>query len=227
MESYNDLLPTIKAAQATESLVIEVNEEIVDIPMVGIPDLSECGGHDGPTDPGDSRWSVISEALTYEGRISMPADNALRSKVISLFHDNLESGHFGALRTAELVSGDFYWPSMDATIRKYIVCCEVCHRIKAPRHARHGINTMLPPPFLTWEGVTMDLVMDLPKSTALGSIGILVVVERLNKMAICLPCRKDIDSPELAQMFVEHVICKHGVPDDIITGRGMQFTSRF
>jgi len=28
-------------------------------------------------------------------------------------------------------------------------------------------------------------------------------------------------------MFFEHVICKHGVPDKIITNRGTQFTSRF
>ena len=55
VEPYNDLLPTIKAAQATDSLAIDVNEKIVDIPMVGIPDLLESDGQDGPTDARDSR----------------------------------------------------------------------------------------------------------------------------------------------------------------------------
>jgi hypothetical protein len=73
----------------------------------------------------------------------------------------------------------------------------------------------------------MDFVTDLSESTASGFTGILVVVDRLTKMAIYLPCRKDIDSPELAWIFFEHVICKHGVPDDIITDCGTQFTSRF
>jgi hypothetical protein len=54
--------------------------------------------------------------------------------------------------------------------------------------------------------------------------GILVVVDRLTKMAIYLPCRKDVDSPELARMFFEEVICKHGVPSNIVTDRGSQFT---
>jgi hypothetical protein len=157
----------------------------------------------------------------------VPADNALHNKVISLSHDNPESGHFRALRTAEIVSRDFYWPSMDATIRKYIAGCEVCHRIKAPRHAHHGINMPLPPPFQPWEEVTMDFVTDLPESTASEFTGILVVIDRLTQMAIYLPCRKDLDSPELARMFFEHVICNHGVRDDIITDRGTQFTSRF
>ena len=73
----------------------------------------------------------------------------------------------------------------------------------------------------------MDFVTDLPESTASGYTGILVIVDRLTKMAIYLPCRKDIDSPELARMFFEHVICKRGVPDNIVTDRGKEFTSRF
>jgi len=73
----------------------------------------------------------------------------------------------------------------------------------------------------------MDFVTDLPESMASAYTGILVMVDRLTKMAIYLPCRKDIDSPELARMFFEHMICKHGVPDNIITDCGTQFTSRF
>ena len=46
-------------------------------------------------------------------------------------------------------------------------------------------------------------------------------------MAIYLPCRKDIDSPELAWLFLEHVFCKRGVPDNIVTDRRTQFPSRF
>ena len=77
----------------------------------------------------------------------------------------------------------------------------------------------------------MDFVTDLPPSLRIDIAnpytGILVVVDRLTKMAIYLPCRKDIDSPELARLFFEHVLCQHGLPDNIITDRGGQFYSRF
>jgi len=46
-------------------------------------------------------------------------------------------------------------------------------------------------------------------------------------MPIYLPCRKDIDLPELARHFIEHVICERSIPDNIVTDRGTQFTSRF
>jgi transposase InsO family protein len=85
----------------------------------------------------------------------------------------------------------------------------------------------LPPPPQPWEGVSMDFVTDLTESTTSRYTGILVIVDRLTKMAIYLPCRKDIDSPELARMFFEHVICKHGRPDNIVTDCGKEFTSQF
>jgi len=50
-------------------------------------------------------------------------DDSLHSKVISLFHNNPESGHFGALKTTELTSRDINWPALDATVRKYIAGC--------------------------------------------------------------------------------------------------------
>ena len=223
VEPNNDLLPAIKAAQASDSLAADVQRRIVDSPMFGHPDLSKAGVLHGPA---KEQWKGISGALTYEGRIYVPADALLRNTVKSLFHDHPESGHFGALRTAELVSRDFYWPTLDATIRIFIAGCEIYHRIKAPRHARHGVNMPLPPPLHPWEGITTDFITDLPESTDSGFTGMAVIVDRLTKMAIYLPCRKDIDSPELTRMFFEHVICKHGVPDNNITDRGTQFTSR-
>jgi hypothetical protein len=61
----------------------------------------------------ETQWEVVAGALTYRARIHVPLVDALRGKVISLFHDYPESGHFGALKTTDLVSMHFYWPAMD------------------------------------------------------------------------------------------------------------------
>ena len=82
-------------------------------------------------------------------------------------------------------------------------------------------------PSRPWEGLTMDFITDLPNSTASGYTEIAVIVDRFTKYATYLPCRKDIDSPELARLFFEHIICKHGMPEHVITDRETQFTSRF
>jgi hypothetical protein len=74
-------------------------------------------------------------------RIYVP--DHLFSEVISLVHYNPESGQIGPLRTAQLVSEDFFWPAMNATVRKYVAGYEVCNSTKAPRLARRETNIAL------------------------------------------------------------------------------------
>jgi len=217
VEPYDDIMAAIITAQGSDSLAVDVSAKLVDRPAADGTDTAEK----------ETQRVVVAGALTYGGRIYVPAVDFLRGKVISLFHDNPESSQFGALKTNKLVSRDSYWPAMDSHIRRYVSGCEVCHRIKAPRHDRHGINMPLEAPSRPWTGVTMDCVTDMPESTASAYTGIRVIVEGLTKMAIYLPCRKDIDSPELARLSFEHVICKHRVPDNIVTDCGTQFTSQF
>jgi len=183
VEPYDDLMPASIAAQPSHPWAADASAKLVDRPMIEGRDTAKQV----------SQWTVVAGILTYEGRIYVPAVDSLRGKVISLFHDNPESGHFGALKTTGLVSRDFYWPVMDSCVRKYVSSGEVCHRIKAPRHARHRINMPLETPSQPWEGVTMYFITEFPESTASGYTGILVIVDRLTKMAIYLPCRKDID----------------------------------
>jgi len=73
----------------------------------------------------------------------------------------------------------------------------------------------------------MDFVTDLPESKSSGYTMILVIMDRLTKMAIYLPRRKDINSPELARVVFQHLINKLGVADGIVTDHGTQFTSLF
>jgi hypothetical protein len=134
-------------------------------------------GHVTKDDTSTEDWAVSAEALIFEGRVYVPDSDELRSKVIALHHDNPESGHFGALKTAELVSRNFYWPALQTAVRQYVTGCEVYHRVKAARHAKYGVNMPIESPNQPWEGVTMDLVTDLPKSTASSYTGILVIVD--------------------------------------------------
>jgi len=126
-ESYDNLLPEIKAAQETDFLAAEIRPTLVDVSTAD-----------------ESHWRSINRALTYERRISLPV--ALCSRVTSLFHDNPKSSHFRALKTAELVSRDFYWPAMESEIAKYVAGCELCHQIKASCHTCYGLNMPLSPP---------------------------------------------------------------------------------
>jgi len=105
---------------------------------------------------------VVKGALSYEGRIYVPGVNSFCGKVIRLFHDTPESSHFGAVKTTELESRDFYWPAMDSHIHQYVSGCELCHRMQVPQHPRYGINMPLETPSQAWEHIAMTFVNDFP-----------------------------------------------------------------
>ena len=71
----------------------------------------------------------------------------------------------------------------------------------------------------------MDLIEQLPDSD--GYSAILVVVDRLSKMSLFIPTTNSVTAEEIARLFVQHVFSKHGVPSDVISDRGSEFTSHF
>jgi len=207
-------MPAIIVAKASNSQAVDVLAKLVNQPVA---DSTVVVGK-------ESQWIVVAGAFTYDRRIYITAVDFLHGIVITLFCDNPKSGHFGAHKTTELVSRQFYWTAMDSHVRKYVSGCKVCHQIKVPWQARHGINMPLGTPCQPWEGITMDFITDLVESTALGYARIPLMVDQLTKLAIYIPCGNDIDSPELAWLFLEQVISKRGVPDNIVTDPGTQVT---
>ncbi|KAG5720268.1 hypothetical protein E4T56_gene3342 [Termitomyces sp. T112] len=71
----------------------------------------------------------------------------------------------------------------------------------------------------------MDHIVELPDSK--GFDAILVVVCRLTKQALFIPCHTTDTAPDFAKLFLKHVFSKHGLPDDIVSDRGPLFVSHF
>jgi len=52
-------------------------------------------------------------------------------------------------------------------------------------------------------------------------------VDRLTKVARFLPVKTTYTGPQLAALYMERIVCLHGVPKRIVSDRGTQFTSLF
>jgi transposase InsO family protein len=65
----------------------------------------------------------------------------------------------------------------------------------------------------------------LPKSG--GADAILVVVDRLSKMAHFIPTNETITAKDLAKIYFDNIFKIHGLPADITSDRGSLFTSHF
>jgi len=71
----------------------------------------------------------------------------------------------------------------------------------------------------------MDFIEHLPASD--GFTSILVVVDHLTKQSLFIPTHDTINSPQLSQLFLNHVFSKHGVPSHITSDWGTEFVSHF
>jgi len=69
----------------------------------------------------------------------------------------------------------------------------------------------------------MDFITDLPLSK--GSDTVLIVIDRLTKMAHFIPCTKNMHAKQFQETFIKEIFRLHGLPRDIITDRGLIFTS--
>ena len=70
----------------------------------------------------------------------------------------------------------------------------------------------------------MDIMGPLPLSTQ-GNRYLLVFVEHLTRYAEVIPM-PDQRAETVAHLFVERVVMRHGTPQQLLTDRGANFTSK-
>ena len=166
-----------------------------------------------------------SGLLLVKGRVYVPDFKDLRLRILQLKHDHPISGHWGFIKTYEQLRRDYYFPHMRKFIKEYCDTCAICPLAKTPRHKPWGLLKQLEVPTYPWQGITMDLITDLPESDSFDTI--LVIVDRLTKMALFIPTTKSVTAEQFADLFILHVFAKHGLPENMTSDRGTQWRNEF
>ncbi|KAF8724483.1 hypothetical protein RHS02_08548, partial [Rhizoctonia solani] len=169
-------------------------------------------------------YKMEAGLLFYQGRIVVPDVGTLRTDLLCIFHDSPLARHPGRQQTLELVSRNYYWPGIRANTYWHVDSCETCQRIRKPKYAS------IPPqplklPARPWQHVSYDMIVDLPKDGNNNSI--LVIVDSFTKYGIFVKCSKKLKALELAELFLEHVWKRHGMPEKTILDRGKVFNNKF
>ncbi len=179
------------------------------------------------------QWDIMTEIeqlnLQDPPPPESPADHTyvpepLRPRLIAQVHTSPSSGHPGINATANLLKNRFWWSSLLADTTKFVQNCTTCNTSKSPRQLPAGLLNPLPTPRRPWSHIAIDFITDLPNSQ--GHTTILTIVDRFSKACRLIPLPKLPTSLETAELLCNHVFRFYGLPDDIVSDRGPQFTSR-
>ena len=133
--------------------------------------------------------------------------------------------HPGKAKTYELLSRDYYWPTMRKDVQRFVRNCHTCRRTKPTRHAPFGVLKPLPVPNGPWQRLSVDFVTGLPESE--GFDAICNIICHLTKQRHLIPCHTTCWAEEFAQLFIDNVFHLHGLHIDIVCDGRPQFIAKF
>ncbi|KAL0172764.1 hypothetical protein M9458_033075, partial [Cirrhinus mrigala] len=156
-----------------------------------------------------------------EGKIYVPRSQ--RQVLLGTAHGTPGSGHPGSSRTLSLLKSRYWWPSMHQDTIRYVQSCSVCAKSNSPRQLPTGKLVPLPIPERPWSHLGIDFITDLPESE--GHTCVLVIVDRFSKACKLVPLGGLPTAMETAEHLFHQVFRHYGLPEEIVSDRGPQFTS--
>ncbi len=113
---------------------------------------------------------------------------------------------------------------MAREVAAYVKFCQVCAQSKTPKKLSSGLLQPLPIPQRPWTHLSIDFVTDLPPSNHFTTM--LVIIDRFSKSCRLIPFKGLPTAMETAQALFHHVFRVYGLPEDIVSDRGTEFTSQ-
>ncbi|KAK3792624.1 hypothetical protein RRG08_035956 [Elysia crispata] len=159
---------------------------------------------------------LVCDVSTGRPRPIVPPD--FRRTVFDVVH-NLS--HPGVKATVKMVSEKFVWHGMRKQVSRWVKECHHCQSSKIQNHTKAPLEHFSVPE-KRFSHINIDIVGPLPFSS--GFTYLLIIIDRNTRWPEAIPPR-GITTPECVHALITGWIARFGVPGDISSDRGSQFTS--
>ena len=161
--------------------------------------------------------SLLWDVSGQQARPVVPL--SLRREVFDTIH-NL--AHPGVKATQRLISSKFIWHGLNKQFGTWTKQCLTCQQSKIQCHIRAPLQTFQVPP-RCFHHLNIDIVGPLPSSQ--GYTHLLTIVDRFTRWPEAIPLN-DTSSVSCTRALIANWISRFGLPADISSDRGAQFTSQ-
>ena len=146
-------------------------------------------------------------------------------RLLRLKHDR--AGHFGPAKTCALLRQSGYiWMGMEQDAKHYCSSCVVCARANDPRQKWRAPLVETSRPGAPWHDVSVDLMGPFGRTaTERGNRYVLVALDLFTK-SVELAAIPNKSAETVARALCDIVICRHGIPESLLTDRGLEFDNQ-
>ncbi|KAM7300781.1 uncharacterized protein ISCGN_016366 [Ixodes scapularis] len=146
-----------------------------------------------------------------------------RGDVLLLAHESPWGGHLGTRKTMARIKYSFYWPAMEADVKRHCSSCPAC-QLRADR--RTGDRVPISPltrPEWPFQCVNMDVIGPLDPPSARGHRYALCVVDLHTRWPEVI-CLRSLTAKATCEALLE-IFSRTGVPERICCDQGTNFTA--
>lgn len=156
----------------------------------------------------------------------MPNNNELKKLILREFHVKPYLGHSEYHKILIAIKNFYYWPNLKKEVTKFVAKCLDCQWVKSKCKNPVGLLQLISIPKWKWEVISMDFITGLLRKSRQND-SIMVLVDRLRKVAHFIVVKSTNSSRKAAQTFIKEISSLHGVPKRIISDRVSKFTSKY
>lgn len=155
---------------------------------------------------------------TKGGPVKVILSKDRQNKILNQAHEEL--GHRGVKSVFETLRTRFYWPAMWASIKSHVASCHEC-QIRST--IKLEIPLTISAPVALFSKVYID-VMNMP--TADGFKYIVAARDDLSRASEGKALKRN-NSQALAEFFWEHIYCRYGAVQHVVTDNGPEMKKAF
>ena len=173
------------------------------------------------------QFELVEGLLYHENPAAFPdrwclvVPKELRPTLLKEAHQGRFAGHLSGKKVYDRLRRYVWWRGMKSDVIKFCKACIVCASRKGNRKTFRPLLKPIPVggPF---HRVAVD-VLQLPL-TVQGNRYVVVFMDYFTKWpeAFAIP---DQIAETLAKLFVEEIVCRHGIPEELLSDRGANFLS--
>ena len=175
-----------------------------------------------------TRFVIHGETLyrrTADGVLLLCLDRDSADPVMREVHAGVCRPHMGEhMLASKIMRTGYFWLTMETDCCQFVQRCTECQMygdlIHVPPSKLHALTS--PWPFLVWG---IDIIGKISPKSSSGHEFILVAIDYFTKWVEATSYAK-LNAAKVATFIKSHIICRYGVPHELISDRGVHFKVR-